>query len=114
MKMTRIAAAAASVGVAVSATVIGVATPALASADCTTWISKDGSTGYAKCHGGGTRFDTHRVKVVCVGPSGHTFNVNGNWANTRDAETSKAVCTTNPKASGVGVYKISVETDPFD
>ncbi|MFF4487062.1 hypothetical protein ACFY0F_11295 [Streptomyces sp. NPDC001544] len=114
MKLTRIGAAAVGVGLAVSATVVGVATPALASANCTTWISHDQGTGYAKCTGGGTRFDTHRVKVVCMNSAGHTHNVNGPWVNTRDGETSKAVCSTDPGHTGIEVYRISVETDPFD
>ncbi|MEU6553937.1 hypothetical protein ABZ915_27220 [Streptomyces sp. NPDC046915] len=111
MKLNKLAAAAAGAGIALSATVVGVATPAMASTNCTTWMSGDRATGYGKCTGGDTRFDTHRVKVVCIGPNGHTFNVFGKWVNTRAGETSKGVCSTNPRASGVEVYRMSIETD---
>lgn len=94
-----------------SAAVVGVATPAMASTNCSTWMSADRATGYGKCTGGDTRFDTHRVKAVCIGPSGHTFNVFGKWVNTRSGETSKAVCSTDTKKSGVEVYRLSMETD---
>ena len=111
MKLSKLTAATAGIGIALSATVVGLATPAMASTDCKTWISADQSTGYGKCTGGDTRFDVHRVKAVCVGPNGHTSNVYGKWVNTRKGETSKAVCTTDPKNSGVGVYRLSIETD---
>lgn len=58
-----------------------------------------------------TRFSEHHVKVVCIGPRGTTSSVYGKWVSTRRGETSKAVCTTDPKASGVGVYGITVETE---
>jgi hypothetical protein len=111
VKLNKLAAAAVGVGIALSGTVVGVATPAMAASTCSTWISKDQSTGYGKCTGGNTRLSIHRVKVVCIGPRGDTANVYGKWVSTRSGETSKAVCTINPRVSGVGVYKISIETD---
>ncbi|MEV6531419.1 MULTISPECIES: hypothetical protein [Streptomyces] len=111
MKLNKFTATAIGVGVVLSGTVVGVATPASAASTCTTWISRDQSTGYGKCTGGNTRLSNHRVKVVCMGPRGDTANVYGKWVNTRHGETSKAVCTINPVKSGVGVYRISIETD---
>ncbi|MFJ9345859.1 hypothetical protein [Streptomyces sp. NPDC101237] len=111
MELRKLAAASAGVGIVLSAAVVGVATPAMASTNCSTWTSADRATGYGKCTGGDTRFDVHRVKVVCIGPTGKTFNVYGKWVNTRDGETSKGVCSTDTRKSGVEVYKMSVETD---
>jgi hypothetical protein len=111
VELNKFAATAIGVGVVLSGTVVGVATPAMAASTCSTSISADRSTGYAKCTGGITRFSVHRVKVVCIGPRGDKANVYGKWVSTRHGETSKAVCTTNPRASGVEVYRITVETD---
>ncbi|WEO95711.1 hypothetical protein A6P39_017675 [Streptomyces sp. FXJ1.172] len=111
MKFSKLAAAAAGAGVALSATVVGLASPAMASQTCSTWKSKDGTTGYAKCTGGDTRFSVHRVHVVCVDPRGIKWNSEGNWANTRKGETSKAVCAVDHGYSGTGVLSMSVETD---
>ncbi|MFF9816804.1 hypothetical protein [Streptomyces sp. NPDC014006] len=111
MKFSKFAAAAAGAGVALSATVVGLASPAMASSTCSTWVSKDGTTGYGKCTGGNTRFSVHRVKVVCVSPHGTKWNVYGKWANTRHGETSKAVCSTDHGYSGTGVLSMKIETD---
>jgi hypothetical protein len=111
MKLSKLTAATAGIGIALSATVVGVATPAMASTDCKTWMSADRSTAYGKRTGGDTRFDTHRVKAVCIGPTDSTFNVYGKWVNTRKGETSKAVCAVDTKKSGVEVYRMSTETD---
>ncbi|GGX67935.1 hypothetical protein [Streptomyces anandii] len=111
MRLTKFAAATAGVGVALSATVFGLATPAMAASTCSTWVSKDGTTGYGKCTGGNTRFSVHRVKVVCVSPHGSKWNVYGKWVNTRKGETSKAVCSTDGGYSGTGVLSMKIETD---
>ncbi|MEV6496191.1 hypothetical protein [Streptomyces prunicolor] len=111
MKLKKLAATTVGIGLTLSATVVGLATPALASTSCKTWTSADRATGYGKCTGGVTRFDTHRVKAVCIGPTGSKFNVYGKWVNTRAGETSKAVCTTNTTQSGVEVFSLSTETE---
>ncbi|MFD1273906.1 hypothetical protein ACFQ51_26010 [Streptomyces kaempferi] len=51
MKLNKFTATAIGVGVVLSGTVVGVATPASAASTCTTWISRDQSTGYGKCTG---------------------------------------------------------------
>ncbi|MET8244881.1 hypothetical protein ABZV31_10940 [Streptomyces sp. NPDC005202] len=111
MKLKKLAATAVGTGIVLWGTVVGIATPAMAASTCSTWVSADGATGYGKCTGGITGFSNHRVEVVCVGPRGTTSTVYGKWVNTRKGETSKAVCTTDPVSSGVGVYKIYIETD---
>ncbi|MFJ8009597.1 hypothetical protein [Streptomyces fagopyri] len=111
MKLNKFTATAIGVGVVLSGTVVGVATPAMAASTCSTRISADRSTGYAKCTGGNTRLSEHRVKVVCIGPRGDKANVYGKWVSTRHGETSKAVCTTDTRSSGVEVYRITVETE---
>ncbi|MEU6008193.1 hypothetical protein [Streptomyces sp. NPDC047453] len=111
MKLKKLAAVTAGVGVALTTTVFGLATPAMALSTCSTSISKDGTTGYGKCTGGDTAFTRHRVLAVCVSPHGTKFNVNGNWANTRKGETSKAVCATDGGYSGTGVLSLKIQTD---
>ncbi|MFF8941060.1 hypothetical protein ACF1A5_02055 [Streptomyces sp. NPDC014864] len=104
----------AAVGVGVTAgtaLVLLTATPAAASSTCTTWRSSNGGTAYGKCTGGNTRFSQHRVWAVCVGPNGHTFNLEGNWVNTRKGQTSHATCSSDPGHSGVAVLKMKIETD---
>ncbi|MCC5476638.1 hypothetical protein [Streptomyces barringtoniae] len=109
MKFSKLAAATAGAGVALSATVVGLASPAMASQTCSTWKSKDATIGYAKCTGGDTRFSVHRVKAVCIDYRGMKWNMVGNWANTRNGETSKVVC--GNASSGSGVLSMQVETD---
>lgn len=111
MKLKKLAAASVGVGVVLAGTVVGVAAPAMAATNCSTWISSNQGTGYAKCTGGVTRFDTHRVKVVCIDSRGIKATRYGAWADTRKGETSKAVCSTDPGNTGVAVYRVSVETD---
>ncbi|SER37807.1 hypothetical protein SAMN04487983_101595 [Streptomyces sp. yr375] len=111
MKLSKLASATAGIGIALSATVVGIATPAAAATTCTTSISSNQAIGYAKCTGGDTRFAVHRAKVTCVGPRGTTSLVYGKWVSTRSGETSRGVCTTNPVVSGVGVLKVQVETE---
>ncbi|MEH0418963.1 hypothetical protein [Streptomyces sp. B21-083] len=111
MKFKKLVAASAGVGVALAGTVLAVATPAMAATNCTTWISSNQGTGFAKCTGGDTRFDDHRVKVVCIDSRGIQATRFGPWVNTRSGKTSKAVCSDDPGNSGVAVFKISVETD---
>ncbi|HET6354117.1 hypothetical protein [Streptomyces sp.] len=111
MKLNKLAAATIGVGMTLSATVVGVATPAAAASTCNTWKSSDRATGYAKCSGGNTRFSIHRVKVVCISPRGTTHTIYGDWVSTRNKKTSKAVCTTDPVRTGIEVYRLSVETD---
>jgi hypothetical protein len=99
-------------GIAASAALVAIsASPAAAESTCTTWKSSNGGTAFAKCTGGNTRFSVHRVVAVCIGPTGSKFTVEGNWANTRDGETSHAVCSSNPQANSVGVFSMRVVTD---
>jgi hypothetical protein len=107
----KLAAATVGVGMALSATVVGFATPAAAASDCTTWKSGDRATGYAKCTGGNTRFSEHRVKVICISPRGTKHTIYGAWVSTRGGKTSKAVCTTDPVRTGIEVYRLGVETE---
>ncbi|MFE9597875.1 hypothetical protein [Streptomyces hokutonensis] len=109
--MNKLTAAAVGVGLTLSAGMVALATPAMANGTCTTWTSSNRAIGYGKCTGGTTILDTHRVKAVCIGPTGSKFNVYGAWVNTRKGQTSKAVCTTNTTTSGVEVFSLSVETD---
>jgi hypothetical protein len=46
-----------------------------------------------------------------VGPHGKKFNVKGNWASTRKGETSKAVCSADPRRTSIGVLSMKIETD---
>ena len=106
------AAAAVCTTIAASAALVALtASPASAESTCTTWKSANGGTAYGKCTGGDTRFSIHRVIAICIGPTGAKFTVNGDWVNTRNGETSHAVCSSNPKATSVGVYSMKIVTD---
>lgn len=112
MNFVRSISAAVGAGIAASAALVAVtASPAAAASTCTTWKSSNGGTAYGKCTGGITRFSVHRVHAVCVGPNGHKWNVEGKWVSTRSGETSKAVCSSNPQQTSIGVYSIKIETD---
>jgi hypothetical protein len=99
-------------GITASVALVGLAaSPAAASTTCTTWKSANGGTAYGKCTGGETRFSAHRVWAVCIGPDGKKFKREGEWVNTRKGETSKAVCSSNPQATSIGVYSMKTETE---
>ncbi|MFJ3303336.1 hypothetical protein ACIPSA_09470 [Streptomyces sp. NPDC086549] len=51
-----------------------------------------------------------RARAVCVGPNGHTFNLEGNWVSTRKDETSHATCRSDPAHTSVGVLSTKIET----
>ncbi|MCS0604700.1 hypothetical protein NX794_26295 [Streptomyces sp. LP11] len=112
MNFRKTISAAVGLGIASGAALVAVsASPAVAESTCTTWKSSNGGTAYGKCTGGETRFSTHRVVAVCIGPDGKKFNREGPWVNTRKGETSKAVCSSDPGHTGIGVYSIKVVTD---
>ena len=99
-------------GIAASAALVAVtASPAAAESTCTTWKSSNGGTAYGKCTGGNTRFSEHRVVAVCIGPDGKKFTIEGNWVSTRQGETSHAVCSSNPRATSIGVYSMRIVTE---
>ncbi|CAM5730483.1 hypothetical protein SALBM311S_00452 [Streptomyces alboniger] len=99
-------------GIVAGAALVAVtASPAGAASTCTTWKSSNGGTAYGKCTGGNTRFSLHRVWAVCIGPDGKKFNVEGNRVSTRQGKTSKAVCSSNPRQTSIGVYSMKIETE---